>query len=344
MPFFSNKNSYLGVDIGSSSIKIVELKNNGGKARLITYGFSEGLSDINQKSAKEIAGVINEVCRQAGIISHNAVAALPAFSIFSSIINLTGVNKKDIASAVQAEAKKIIPLPLEEMILDWKKIKIVGEKTNKANIKILLTSASRALIKKYIDIFKQARINLLSLETETFALIRSLLGDNKSVVMIAEIGAVTTNLSIIEQGLPILSRSIDIGGLTITNAVRNNLNVDLKQAEQFKYDMSINLIESKDNVIPKIIVETISPIINEIKYTLNLFQSKNNKKVEKIVLSGGSALLINLVNYLSKTLDINVIVSDPWSWVSYPMELKPMLDEIGPRFAIAIGLAMREIK
>ena len=108
--------------------------------------------------------------------------------------------------------------------------------------------------------------------------------------------------------------------------------------------MGISSIESQTEVIPKTIVETISPIVNEMKYAIGLFSSKNNKKTEKIILSGGSALLPNLANYLTKVLDIKVIVGDPWSRISYPVDLKPLLNEIGPRMSVAIGLALREIE
>ena len=346
--FFPNR-SYLGIDVGTSSIKIAELKKEAGKVKLLTYGFSEELQISPQSNPQQAASAINKICQKAGTVSKSAVAALPTFSVFSSIINLAGVSKKDIASAVQWEAKKVIPLPLEDIILDWKKIKEDEKekskrKIAKQNIKVLLTGAPKLLVKKYIEIFKQAQINLLSLETETFSLIRSLLGNDKSTVMIVEIGANTTDISIVDKSIPVLTRSLDIGGLTITKSISNNLNIGLERAEQFKYDMGISSMDSKQDVIPQTIIGTISPIVNEIKYTLNLFQEKNNASVEKVVLSGGAALLTNLSNYLSKTLDINVIVGNPWSRVSCPVDLKPLLDEIGPRMSIAVGLAMREIE
>ncbi|MFH1254954.1 MAG: type IV pilus assembly protein PilM [bacterium] len=340
--FFSNE-SCLGIDIGSSSIKIVELKKQGGKAMLLTYGFSENLDDLDQAEPEKIAEAINKICAKAGISSRQAVSALPTFSVFSSIINLASVNKKDLPSAINWEAKKVIPLPPEEMILDWKKIETPGE-TDDNNIKILLTGAPRNLVKRYIEIFKNARINLLSLETETFALVRSLLGNDKSTAMIVEIGAKTTSFTIIDKSIPILNRSIDIGGQTITKSISHSLNIGLERAEQFKYDLGVGSLDSADNSIPKTIAESISPIVNEIKYALNLFQTKNGKKTDKIILSGGSALLANFTGYLSKILDINVVAGNPWSSVSYPLDLKPMLDEIAPRMAIAIGLALREME
>ncbi len=342
----SSSDSYLGVDIGSSGIKMVEFKKEGNVARLFSYGFSEDktldVKDDWKSDKKRIVRVINEIWEKAGMTSKDVVASLPTFSVFSSVLNLANVSQKDIQGAVYWEAKKVVPLPLEEMILDWKKIEN-GDSDNK-NLKVFLTGAPRVLVKKYIEIFKEAQMNLLSLETETFSLVRALLGNDKSSVMLVEIGASTTDILVINKGIPVISRSMDIGGLTITKAIGNNLNIGIERAEQFKYDLGISLSENDQSVIPKTITETIAPIINEIKYTLNLFQSKDNLQVDKVILTGGSAMLINLPAYLSKILDKQVIIGDPWARISYPVDLKPTLDEIGPRMAVAIGLAIREIE
>jgi type IV pilus assembly protein PilM len=179
------------------------------------------------------------------------------------------------------------------------------------------------------------------LETETFSLIRSLIGNDKSTIMILELGTSTTDISIVKSGIPIINRSIDLGGLSITKAISENLNIGLSRADQFKYDMGISSQNSDDNVVPKTIMKSIDPIINEIKHLLSLYETKNQDKVEKIILSGGSALLPNLNNYLSGILNLNVVIGDPWSRVSYPLELEHLLKELGPRMAVAVGLAMR---
>lgn len=348
MSLISSAADYLGVDIGSTSVKIVNLKKEAGKTRLVNYGFSESLSPSGNDSAKSIrdaAKTINDICRKANISCRNAVSALPTFSVFTSIINLFNVNKKDISSAIHWEAKKVIPLPIEEMILDWKLIEGDSKENKKeSGQKVLLTGAPKSLVKRYVDIFKEAKINLLSLETETFSLVRSLMGNDKSTVMLVEIGAVTTDVSIIDKGIPMLNRSIDVGGVAITETICDRLSVSTAEAEQFKYDLGVSAIDAENNEVPKAIEETIMPIMNEIKYATNLFQSKNDKKAEKIILSGGSALLPNLSNYLSVVLNAKVIIGDPWARVSYPLDLKPMLAEIGPRMSVAVGLALREME
>ena len=351
MALLSNSASYMGIDIGSTGIKIVELKKESGKIKLVNYGFSENEESeiVDWQNSPELSSkVIKKIIREAGIGAQSAISALPTFSVFSSILNLSNVSKKDIASAIHWEAKKVIPLPLEDMILDWKEINTDAKEENKKkktnNIKVLLTGAPRILVKKYIEIFKLAKINLLSLETETFSLIRSLLGNDKSTIMLVEIGASTTDVSVVDSIIPVLNRSIDVGGEKITEAISKNLNISLDKSEQFKYDLGVSAIASPDSKAPQAIVDAVSPVVNEIKYAINHFQDKNNKKIEKIVLSGGSALLPNLAKYLAKILDMKVIIGDPWSRVSYPKELKPLLQEIGPRLAVAIGLAIRELE
>ena len=375
MSIFSPKANYLGIDIGTSSIKVVELANFKGRPRLVTYGFIEKKpAEVRNlvDDAVNTAAIINDIGAKARTSTKKVIAALPNFSVFTSILSLPALSKKELASAISWEAKKIIPLPLEEIILDWKiidepelksegqspkspdfpnnyssnqeakSIKKIFSKPQK-NLKILLTGASRDLVKRYVDIFKAAGLTLLSLETENFALIRSLVGNDKSVIMLVDLGATTSSLSVVERGLPALNRSLEMGGTMITRAISNSLNVNFDRAEQFKQDLSLGS-ETADNILPQTVEKSFLPILNEIKYTLNVYQEQNKRRVEKIILTGGSALLGNLAGYLSKLLNINTYIGDPWARVIFPTELKPILDRLGSRFAVAIGLAMRDIE
>lgn len=360
MGLFSSPSGYLGIDIGNHSIKIVELRNEKGRPRLATYGFSDQKLDITKTDSAEMqaktAKIIQEICKEAKTKSVKIVASLPSFSVFSSIISLPKMSKKDLVSAIRWEAKKVIPLPLEEMILDWrildeeangepkgKKPPSARPDKNKKNTRLLLTGASKNLVSSYMKIFKAAGLSLLSLEPESFALIRSLVGHDKATVIIINIGDLTTNVSIVEEGVPFMNRSIDMGGQAITRSISNSLNISPERAEQFKKDVGLSGSGGAVNTIPKTIEESVSTIVNEIKYTIGLYQNQSNKRVEKIVLAGGAAMLSGLSAHLSSVLDINTYVGDPWARVVYPVELKPVLNEIGSRMAVAIGLAMRDI-
>ena len=359
---FKKSQSYLGVDVGKTSVKIVEIKRIKGQPTLVNYGYSEEALDFSNKNLQldiaKSARLIKEICARAGIKSVNAVAALPSFSVFSSVLNLPVADKKNLDDAVMWEAKKVMPLDLEEMILDWKILEENGKETadkngqpeekktngsiNNGNVKILLTGAPKTLVKKYVAIFKEAKMNLLSLETEIFSLTRSLIGADKSVVALIDLGAVNTDIAIIANGLPMFGRSLDSGGIMLTKAIGDSLQVDFRRAEQFKLDLISSQNGGGANALPAPIINAISPIVNEIRYSLNLFQQENSKQIEKIILSGGGANLPGIDNYLSGALNKKVIIGDPWARLSYPLDLKPALDEMGSKMAIAVGLALRE--
>ncbi len=343
----SGDNLFLGIDIGDSSLKMVELKKKGQKTYLSNYAFSENVSNVNFTKIDQtdyLAKAINKVKIEAGIFSRKVTVSLPTFAVFSSIINLSNVDKKDMISAINEEAKKVIPLPLEEMILDWKVVPEEKKDSKASNRKIFLTGSPKKLVRKYIDVFKKAKLNLVSLETETFSLVRSLIGDDKSTVLIVEIGANSTDLSIIKGSIPVLNRSLAVCASTVTKALAEKLNLDYAQAEQFKLDLSITLGDDSKEELPQLITKTLEPIVTEMKYMIDFYRSQNKGEIEKIILSGGGALLLNLTEYFSKRLNVQVIIGDPWSRVSYPSELEPILKEIGPKLAVAIGLAMREIE
>ncbi len=369
--FGSSSESYMGVDIGTSSIKVVELKKRQDKVALVTYGFSDRLAndygDANKLDIKYVTSTLENILRKSNISSKNIIASLPTFTVFSSIINLGGnLSDKDLSLSVNWEAKKVIPLPLEDIVLDWQRIddrnlvqpqpKTAAKATaNKAASglpataaeapkkpavnRVLLIGAPKNLIKSYAYTFKSMKLNLVSLETEIFGLIRSLVGSDRSPLMIIQIGANSTNLFIVDKGVPVLNRTIDVGGLDITKAISKNLNISLEKAEQFKYDLANSGGESR---LPKAITDALAPILNEAKYILGAFASKENRDIERVILTGGSSLLYNLPEYFAGILEKNVVVGDPWFRVAYPLELKPILEQIGPRLAVAIGLAMRE--
>ena len=244
------------------------------------------------------------------------------------------------------------------MVLDWR---VLGDPTGSGaptsanaapavapkakgpkTMRVLLTAAPKTLVKRYLDIFKAAQLQIVSLETEAFALERALIGNDKSSIMIVDMGAIATNIAIIVNNVPLLNRSIDVGGETITKAIASALNIDQNRAEQFKRDFGL-ATSGGSTQIPRTIEFTMSSVITEIRYVLNLYQSQGERPIEKIVLAGGSAFLPHFPEYLERLLGFKVVIGNPWSRIAYPVELQPALEEIGPRMAVAAGLALREI-
>ncbi len=349
--FGPSKASYLGVDFGSGGVKLVELMNEKGRARLLTYGFIERTpAEMAQNyldAPKETAELLKKMLKKARTVSRRTVSALPIASVFSSIINVQKTAKREeMEEAVRWQAKKLIPLPLEEMTIDWKPIAVGPAKPDDKYTEVLLTGAAKSLIKKYIDIFSLAGLELMSLETEALALIRSLIGRDRSASLLLDIGGTRTNMLIIENGIPYVSRSIALGGNHITKEVAAALAMTEDQAETMKIDAAAISSLYAGGAFPKVFEKIVSPILTELNYSANLFlgqKANEGKRIEKIILTGGGALLPNLADYISKSMNMRVYVGDPWARVVYPEALRPVLSQIGPRYGVAVGLAMRDI-
>ncbi len=358
----SKKGGVLGVDIGASSIKVVELVNEKGRARLMTYGYAElpPSSDGGTllERPKEAAALLVEVCKKAGCIGTTAMAALPISNIFSTILSLPAAKEqKQLKPVIDAEIEKLSPLPLAEMItystfLDGEAKK--GDKGEQGktkedkqkHVRVLVTGAAKTFVQKYIEIFRDAKLQLQALDTEAFALIRSLVGKDRGAIMVIDLGSKRTNMTIVEKGIPFVTRSVNIGGDSITSRIQAMMGVGPEEAERMKRDFG-SLGPMDDSGIPPLLEPVLQPLLNEIKYAFELYANMELtelKKVEKIVLTGGSAHLPRVPEYLSETLNLNVYRGNPWARVVYPQDLSAVLEEIGPRMSVAVGLAMRDFE
>jgi len=353
--------SYLGVDLSPDSIKVVELKVQQGKPLLATYGYTESKGDVLKGdfiANKNITStLLKEVCDRSKVSTNLALAALPISSVFTSVIKLAKISKRDleirskIKSLLTSEVKKILPKDLSQMTFDFNLIKTPEIDQADKNavlpvVRYLITATENETVKQYIDIFKQANFNLNKLDIETFCLVRSLIGNDKSLIMIVDIGENKTTLSIVNLTIPVLNRSIQVGGSVVTKAISDSLNISINEAENYKQDLAIMMNQENMTQYPQPIENALSPIITEIKYLINNYyqQSGQEKLIDKIVLTGGGCLVGNFLDkFISQKLNIRTYLGDPWARVIYPEELRPVLSEIGPRFSVAVGLAMREI-
>ena len=353
LPFKIKKISknFLGIDIGTSSIKVVELSRKGQAQELENYGEIKTLSfkespfrqvekNTLSFSNQEVASAIKAVLREAEIQTKEVNFSIPDFSSFFTSFELPQMTKKELPGAVKYEARSYIPLPLSEITLDWSVIE--GSVSNnlklKRPLKILVVAVPNEVINHYQEIAAMSNLRVKALEAEAFALSRALAKNEKNMVGIVDIGARSTTFNILEQGHLKISHSFNISGNELTEIMRRSLKIDYEKAEEIKKNLGLS---QNQNNIREILFPLIDSIIFEVKKISNSFYQQEGKEIEKIILSGSSSLLPGLKEYFSEELKKETVLANPFSGISYPAVLEETLKELGPSYAIATGLAQK---
>ena len=304
------------------------------KDRTELYGESDPRVDAYAKMLKELL-------KKARVTTNIATASLPVSHIFHTIVTLPNVDKEsDIDIYINAELKKVLSRPIEDMQIVHQKI---PSKKDDKYMRVLVTAAPKSLVAFYSAIFEKAGLELRELETEAFAIERSLVGKDTATIMVVDIGAERTNFFIIDGGLPMTHRSIQIGGKSINSVLIREMGINEDLVDDIKADIS-GLSWTEENM--QLFDVVLDHIVKEVEYSFDLFLSQTGnegKKPEKIVLTGGSALFPPLKKRLEQAFDMRVFVGDPWARLVYQQELKPLLSMLGPRMAVSIGLALRNV-
>ena len=250
------------------------------------------------------------------------------------------MSQKEIEAAIPFEARKYIPLPISEVVLDWS---VVSPPNNKNGKQVLLIAVPKKIINNYNEIVKLAGLNLIGIEGETFSLTRSLIGNDKSVIILIDNGARSINISIIDDGYIRVTNNLEMGGRKITKAIAQQMNLDFEKAEYFKKKLSSEeSIDQINNQLKGIVQSSIGMIVIEIKKIIDNYQNKYNRKIEKSILVGSGVYLSGFTDSLINKLSLDASIGNPFARIIYPDILKSTLKDLGPSLAVTIGLAMRE--
>lgn len=353
--FGFGKNRFLGIDIGTSTVKIVEIKMRNSKPTLSNYAWMRisSLGDIKTTAFDSTLPLyLKKIIKEAKFKSKHAFVAIPAFGGLITLIEFPEMTKEDLDQAIRFEAHKYIPTSLDDVVLSWD---IVGKKiTNQLLVKneaaagkdsaapegkvqVLLVAAPKNKVIKYEQLIKDSSLELESIEIESFSLLRSLVGNDQGNFVVVDIGARVCNIILIEKGVIKVNRNIDAGGRDMTKAIAHSLNVDEVRAERMKITGKDFFSQQSNISFP-----TLDLIINEIKRVLSAYyKNESEAKVDGVILSGGTAGLAGVDEYFTKALNIRTIVGNPLRRVEYAKELEPKLNEIKSELSVCIGLALK---
>ncbi len=349
---FSKHKSHIGVDIGTSNIKIVQLQPKDNKFVLETYGIVNVSYQISAKDSESAiqhtAEILKNLIKKSQATTNKIVASLPNSAVFTSVIEMPKIPESELKAAIEFEAKKYVPLPLDEVALSWS---IIVEKprinmeTNLGNMgkvdnnknKVLLTAVPNVVVENYLKVFKTAGLEPLALEIEALSLIRSLVNEDDKTVLLVDIGAKNTSINLVDNGYLRFSKNLNVGGDTVTTSVAQSLGINFSRAEQFKKDFGLS---TEGQQIPQVIRPILDIIKNEAAQLVSLFESKGDR-IDQILLSGAGAKLPSITDYFG-SLGKQVVLANPWANVAYPPELKPIIEPLGLNLAVAVGLSMRK--
>lgn len=358
MLFFESKpTQFVGIDIGSGGIKLVELRGQGKRPYLYTYAFSDAPvpfraarnDDERRASIDATAAMIKSIALSAKTSSNAAVASLPQRDVFSTIITIPHVEPKDFSSTVAYEIEKLLPFPLAEAQLDTRKIEPLPSEAEqyKKIDRIFVTAARKKVIQTYSEIFSKAGFKLQAIETETFATIRSLLGTDPAPTIIIDMGKLYTSFTYVSRTVPQVDVVIETGGDKLNQLLARAWNKAPDEVEDMKIELFEQLDDAGDPQIETMLQSIYTPIIKEIEIVLETARHSAGAgaitRPDKIILTGGAARCPMLAQKIEAHFSIKTYAGDPWARVIAPPPLKPVLDRIGPRFSVAIGLAQRLI-
>jgi len=336
----------VGLDIGSKTIKMVELSKEGKTYKLRASGLvaHNGHPPEHATDDKELvtlAEVIRKLYKEAKISSKEVAIALPEAQVYTRGIKYPLLTDAEVASAVRWEAEQYIPIPVSEAIIQHQIIER-REDTNPPFVSVLLVAAPKELVEKYAKVVEMAKLSLVAVETELISLTRALAPSDQTV-MIVDFGARSTDIAIAKNSQLVFSRSIQTAGEAFTRAVSQTLGVKEIQAEEYKktYGLSTTQLEGKIKVALDPIFRLVA---DEMKKAIHFYQSEEKgESPSSAILSGGTAGMPEAVSYLTKLLGIEVIIGNPFAKVEVDPAAVKSLAGYAPFYSIAVGLAMREV-
>jgi len=360
--FKQESKSVIGVDIGTSSIKVVQLRREKGRVILETYGAIAlgpyaGV-EIGRATAlgmEKIAEALKDVIREANVTSKDAAIAIPYSASLVSIIKIPAAAESQLASVVPIEARKYIPVPINEVQLDWFVVSDAKKHAADGKLEVLLVAIHNDTTQKFRNIGSEAALVPAFFEIEVFSAVRASLDHGLAPIAVVDLGAATTKFYVVERGLIRESHIINHGSQDLTLNASRALGVTVLQAEERKRKYGLSgegpataggpLPEGQAGADLKRSFElSLSPMISELVRTISGWETRANQSLSGLVLTGGGAALRGLRELMQSKITTEIRIADPFGKTQAPAFLEKILKEAGPEFSVAVGLALRRLQ
>ncbi|HQI13438.1 type IV pilus assembly protein PilM [Candidatus Shapirobacteria bacterium] len=336
----------IGVDVGLKSIKVVYLDKNQDKYSLLGIGevASPNMEwvngDTSAKNLDEVAKAIKNLLKDLKINTKKVATALPEHETISRLVQLPPLKENEIKDALRFEAETFVPYPLEKVSIDYE---IINE-DEAGRLSVLAIAAKNDLIANYVKIFKESGLELTAIESPAISGKRLLgqMGVSMESTISVDIGEKFSNIVAFKKGNIYFSRSMPVGGESLTRAISVNLGLDMASAEEYKKAYGIREMELEGK-IKNAIMPVFNSMAEEIRKAMVMFSEDGEKHINLLILSGGGSKMPGIAEELARILGVEVQVIQPFLKVDSSKIVSPIdLTSDGYRFSTAVGLAMRE--
>jgi type IV pilus assembly protein PilM len=351
---FGRSRNLVGLDIGDSSIKIVELKDLGrGRGfQLAKMGWeplsSEAIVDGAIMDSQLVIETIQRLVQRLRIRTQQVSTALSGHSVIVKRISLPVMSEAELSESIHWEAEQYIPFDIEDVNLDYEILE-GSSLSGEGNMDVLLAAAKKDKINDYTSVVSQAGLTPTTVDIAAFALQNAFEAnyefEPQQVVALVDVGAAVTSISVLHGGTSVYWRDINIGGNQYTDAIQKELNLSTDQAERLKRGEEIDGVPY-ERVLP-ILAAVNEDVGNEIQKTLDFFKqiSAADEPLDRLFLTGGTAQVVHLKEALGTRLNTQVELLNPFRRIPPAGRdvSAELVNEMMPTASVAVGLALRKL-
>lgn len=351
--------SVLGIDISSSTIKVVQLGRRKGKAILETYGelalgpyAGVDSGRATSLSANKLGEAVADLIREAKVTTKACGVAIPLSASLINVLELPDVGENRIKEMVPLEVRKYIPVSISEVMLDWRIVPRLDVQSMDANkpelqqkkkVEVLTVAIHKDTITRYQEVMTHAGLAPSFYEIEVFSSIRVALEEELEPVMIMGLGAGSTKVYVVDRKVLRESHIINRGSQEITLAIAKALGVPETQAEELKRTHGV-IKQGRETDVADVASLVLDSIFTEASRVMLGYQKKHARNIGRIVLTGGGIMIPGIVERAKSVFQADVIIADPFRKVEAPAFLDNVLKQVGPEFDVAIGVALRRLE
>lgn len=349
MAMFGKNKDLIGLDIGSNSIKIVELKRGKNKFELVNMGIAPLSPDVIVDGALMNSGAIVEAITgltgNLKIKTKLVATSISGTSVIIKKISLPVMTRQELQENIQWEAEQYIPFDINDVNVDFHILGEAGEEQGKMGV--ILVAAKKDLVNDYTGVINEAGLTPMCVDIDAFAAGNAFEFNYpdrmNEIIALVNIGASVSNINVIKNGVSTFVRDITSGGNAVTEMIQKNLGIQYEEAEKMKRAGQGDSDEIVPQEVSDIIKQVSQTIAGEVARSLDFYSATNvDDRISKIYLSGGMALTAGLDTVIERTVGYPVEVMNPFNNITLGKKVDAeQLAKIAPELAVAVGLAMR---